>query len=458
VKTNKIIILLIAVLISFFLYLNSQLLIEELISIGMFIYFFLSLIDSIGKEADMMGISVLLAIFQCLLMPAIVYHVYNDDAVVQIYNYGMLSSPEFYYGFMLPAIIAYAIGLNINLVFDKKQTQKYKLAISQCKHYLEGKSNIGLTLLIIGLLSGFLNPIVPEALKYVSYLVAKLIFVGLAYIYFSDSRLKKYYLLGGFLLLFIQALAAGMFGELIYTFTLSGMLILLGRKINTLLKMTITVVGVVFIVTLQSIKADYRKELWTGALEDDNASGTFITLFVDKILKPKDLVNWKMLFPVVNRFNQGMIVDKVLDYIPSKAPFAEGETIFKSLAASFVPRILWPDKPKAGGHYNVERFIGVKIQGYSMNISPMGEAYGNFGVQGGIAFMFFYGLFFSIVIIVLLNMLKKRPTLVLWFPVLFLNSIQMETDVLMCINSIIKNLLFITFCYWAAYRFMRVRI
>ena len=137
---------------------------------------------------------------------------------------------------------------------------------------------------------------------------------------------------------------------------------------------------------------------------------------------------------------------------------AEGETIFKSIAASFVPRIFWPDKPMSGGHENMERFTGFIIEGYSMNISPMGEAYGNYGVEGGIFFMIFYGMFFSVVIILLLHLIKKKPTLVLWFPILFLNSVQIETDILMCVNSIIKNLIFIWFCYWAADRFLRIKL
>jgi hypothetical protein len=93
-----------------------------------------------------------------------------------------------------------------------------------------------------------------------------------------------------------------------------------------------------------------------------------------------------------------------------------------------------------------------------MNISPMGEAYANFGVGGGVFFMFFYGLFFSLVILFLLQKIKTRPTIILWFPVIFLNSIQIETDILMCVNSLIKNLIFLWFCYWAADRFLKIKL
>jgi hypothetical protein len=93
-----------------------------------------------------------------------------------------------------------------------------------------------------------------------------------------------------------------------------------------------------------------------------------------------------------------------------------------------------------------------------MNIGPFGESYGNFGPTGGVVFMFFYGLFFNLAIYLLLRYVKNRPTIILWFPILFLNSIQIETDILMTVNSLIKNCLFLAFCYWAADRFMRLKL
>jgi len=126
--------------------------------------------------------------------------------------------------------------------------------------------------------------------------------------------------------------------------------------------------------------------------------------------------------------------------------------------ASFIPRFLWPDKPIAGGKWNMEYFTGLIIEGYSMNVGPLGEAYGNFGNKGGIYFMFFYGLFFNIVIYLLIRIAKTKPTIILWFPVLFLNSIQVETDILMTVNALLKNCIFVAVCYWAADRFMRIKL
>ena len=106
----------------------------------------------------------------------------------------------------------------------------------------------------------------------------------------------------------------------------------------------------------------------------------------------------------------------------------------------------------------MEYFTGLIIEGYSMNVGPFGEAYGNFGSTGGIIFMLFYGLFFNLAIFFLLKVSKSKPTIILWFPIIFLNAIQVETDILMTVNSVIKNCLFVAICYWGASRFMRIQL
>jgi len=456
---NRIIYGLIALVTALFFTLVEGMMIEEILAIGLFIYILLNFIDSIGKNYNILDIPILLALFQCMLMPSIVYHVYNTDLLVIALKYDMGVSAETYYGFMFPAIVAMIIGIKLPGLLRGSNQPKYIRAISEVRVYLKGKGSIGTLLIIIGVVSGIMKIFIPGALYYVAYLFSLLLYVGVLYTFFSDSKNRLWFLLGGGVFILVQAIAQGMFGELVYTLALTVLLLLLGQKIKTSLKFTLFITGFLFVLILQSVKADYRDIAWRGqAGGEQGNTRAFFTLIVDRLSEPGRFFDLTLMFPTVNRFNQGMIVGKVMDHIPNRAPFAEGETIFKSIAASFVPRIFWPDKPMSGGHENMERFTGYIIEGYSMNISPMGEAYGNYGVEGGIFFMIFYGMFFSVVIIILLNIIKKRPTLVLWFPILFLNSVQIETDILMCVNSIIKNLIFIWFCYWAADRFLRIKL
>jgi hypothetical protein len=432
---------------------------EELASIGMFTFFLIDFIDSIGKSYNIMDIPILLAIFQCLLMPAIVYHVYNDDYFVIALRYDMTVSADVYYGFMFPAIVMMIIGMKLPTVFQRSYAQRFKVAVAVVKQYLKGKGNLGVLLIAIGFVTTLMKSFVTGQLAYVVYLFSLLLYVGTLYTYFSDHRLRIWYLTGGAIVITAGALAQGMFGELLYITILVLLLILLEKKVKTWVKYTVAIVGFFAVLLLQSVKADYRSITWRGVGRGDQSNTeAFFTLIMDRLATPERFYDLELMFPTVNRFNQGMLVGKVLDHVPNRAPFAEGETIFLSLAATFVPRVMWPDKPTAGGHYNMERFAGFRIEGVSMNISPMGEAYGNYGVQGGIFFMFIYGLFFALLILFLMNYVRKRPTIILWFPILFLNSVQIETDILMVLNSLIKNIIFVAFCYWAANKFLRLKL
>jgi hypothetical protein len=454
---QRVIYFIIALLVSVISLGNEKLLIQEVLGIGLFTYYLLNFIDSIGKSYNPLDIPILLALFQCMVMPTIVYSVYNDQEIVIALKYDMGISAETYFGFMFPAIVLFIFGIRLPQLTISNYQQKFFNAVYQTKLYLAGKGNMGILLMIVGTATGFMQVFIPGELKYVAYLFSKLLYVGVLYVYFSDLKNRNLYLLGGVVFILIQALAMAMFGELVFTLALGIILLFLGKRISSFLKFGVTILGFIFLLLLQSIKVDYRAVAWRGGSEEGNTK-VFFSLLVDRIQNPQQFFDWGLMFPTVVRANQGMIVGKVMVHVPATEPFAEGETIFTTLAASFVPRVLWPDKPRAGGHENMLRFTGYKIEGYSMNISPMGEAYANYGINGGIIFMFFYGLFFSLVILFLLHVIRKRPTLILWFPTIFLNSIQMETDILMCVNSLIKNLLFVWFCYWAADRLLRLKL
>ncbi|MEJ8842234.1 hypothetical protein WG954_07555 [Lacibacter sp. H375] len=429
----------------------------EVASVFLFFYFLLSLIDSIGKSYDLLTVPILLLIFECLIMPSVVYNVYNDDSLIAALRYNMAVPKEDYFSFVFPGTVAMILGMRIPLLTRESQTAKIRKAVNACREYLRGKGNLGILLIIIGSVSGILEVFTPSELKYVLYLFGRLIIVGVFYIFYSDFKDRKLYVIGAILFIFAQSLAAGMFGDLVYTFLLGGMLIALGIKIKGYQKYLFATVGFVLILLIQSVKSDYRAVTWTGE-EDQQNTKAFLTLIADRLATPSRFFDLDMMFPIVNRFNQGMIVAKVIDYVPRFAPFADGETIYGSIASTFVPRILWPNKPMAGGHYNMRRFTGFEIVGYSMNTGVIGEAYGNFGRNGGIFFMFLYGLFFNVIFYIIVTKSNQTPTLILWIPFIYLNAIQAESDTLMTINSTIKNILFLWFCYWAADRFLRLKL
>lgn len=429
----------------------------EAVAIGLLIYFFLDFIYSLGKKFRIVDTTILFSIFQCLLMPMIIYHVYNEDKKVIAFEYNMALDKEQYFSFMLYAVLALIAGIRYPINSRLDSFEKYESLMERIRVYLSDKENIGVILIGVGFGFGVVENFLPDSLAYFAFLFSKLIFVGILYVYYSQSKAKKWYLIGGIALALIQALIVGIFGDLVYLTGLSTILILLGREINFSKSLTITITGIFFILLIQTIKGDYRKQTWVDDQSVSKAS-SFFNLVTERLTNADELITKDGLFPMVVRFNQGMIVDKVMNYVPAKTPYAEGKTIYLSLAASFVPRFLWPDKPEAGGHANMLLFTGFDIQGYSMNVGPYGEGYANFGKTGAIIYMFFYGLFFNYVFSVILAKAQKHPTILLWVPYLFLNSIQVETDTLLTVNTIIKGTLFIWFCFWLFRRTMGVSL
>jgi hypothetical protein len=249
-----------------------------------------------------------------------------------------------------------------------------------------------------------------------------------------------------FALMFGQSMVTGMFGEMLFLLILSAILVLLGSEIKFHTKLLFTVIGILFILLIQSVKADYRAYSWVKGGGADPAY--FTELVVDRITDPGKSIDENKLFTTAVRMNQGWLVATTMYKVPYKHPFANGETIWQSVLASFVPRFMWPDKPESGGKANLWRFWGVKLEGYSTNIGPVGEAYGNFGLWGGAIYMFFYGLFFNFILSRILKISETRPTLILWLPYLFLYTVNVETDLVTTMNSLTKGIFFV----WVAYK------
>jgi hypothetical protein len=267
---------------------------------------------------------------------------------------------------------------------------------------------------------------------------------------YSPNKYKRIVTPSVVVLMLGQTVVSGMFGDFIFMLACSIVLIFLGNKISLYKKIAFALVGIFFLLVIQSIKSDYRKRNWIEGGGADPAY--FAELIGSRIGDPSSLVDPNEMFFAAVRMNQGWLVAVTMDKVPQKFPFADGETIWESVAASFVPRFLWKDKPEAGGKANLKRFWGYDIHGYSMGLGPLGEGYANFDRIGGIIYMFFYGLFFNLVLSIILKFSEKRPTLILWLPFLFFYAVVLETDLVTTMNSLVKGVFFT----WLVFRFFRI--
>ena len=99
----------------------------------------------------------------------------------------------------------------------------------------------------------------------------------------------------------------------------------------------------------------------------------------------------------VARYNQGWIIDRIIQFVPACEPYANGATLKDAFIATLLPRILMPNKVIAGGKENMQKFAGLQLEeGVSMNLGYAGELYANFGYWGGIIGCLIYTLLFGL--------------------------------------------------------------
>jgi hypothetical protein len=236
----------------------------EGISIFLFVYFFVLFYKSIGVSYNLIAIPILLLVAECLIGSVLVYRYYNDHPFIIAFQYYMFIDAETYFAYVVPATIAMIIGLVLPFRSKNAQTQSIKDAISRTKRYLEEKSNIGRFLIIIGASALVLKIFSPYELEYVFYLLEKLIVIGAFYIYFSKDPYRTHFMLGAVFLLLLQSIFQGMFGDLVYILILGGLLILLNKQFSHFKKIGFILLLMFFILSIQSIKTEYRRLTWYG--------------------------------------------------------------------------------------------------------------------------------------------------------------------------------------------------
>jgi hypothetical protein len=448
----KIALLIVSIFVSLLVGFQTTLTEYESISIGLAIYWMISFLLDLGKKLVFLDIIIVSAILSCLVMPIIGYHYFSsENALAVLWQKNMVVTSNVYFDFMVPATIALILGLKMPVFFTKKIDSDHLLYRARLINYVGKMKWEGLILVVIGILATLLQSFVPSSLSHAFFLMNYMLFIGVFYCVFSDFPLKKLVLWSSFAVLILRSILQGMFGELLFMAVMASILLLLGKKTKFISKIAILMLASIVILIVQMVKPEYRKKIW---YKNDNAESEvsiFIDLVNEKFDQPEVLFkNEAVWFGIYARFNQGLYIGLVQRAVPNKYPYANGETINESIIGAIVPRLLWPDKQTAGGVYNFKRFLGFNLVGYSIGLSPYGEAWGNYGRTGGIIFMFFFGLMFNFIFAWILKIAVGTPSLILWLPLIFFYAVKIETDVFSMVNSLFKACMF-TFIMYKIY-------
>ncbi len=418
------------------------------VSVILLVASFTDFIWHIGKEIRPIDILAILGITFYLVSPALTYASVESDWYL---GFNMMVIPEEqYFRVAIPGTLALVAGVH----FPFKATQvDHKERFEEIEQWLQGRRDTALKLFWIGVACNLLMPIVPGALNLIFTFASYLIYVGALYLWFMNDKNRLIYLIAMFTIPIVKSIRYGMFTELVFMGAFVSLMLLMKYDLKFYKKIAIALGGIIIILFIQSIKYEFRMRTWYdyGTNTLDARLGVFQELAADRIRTPETMYSDLMLSGMLDRTNQGSLTAMAIRYVPEYEPFAKGETIFVSLAASVIPRALWPNKPKVGGAENMKRFTGFELVGStSMDIGQLGDAYVNFGIMGGAIFLFFYGLTFSFINAKLFEASAGiSPAALLWFPVFFAGCIQVDSSVLSTFGHLSKVVIFYLFVRWA---------
>ena len=419
--------------------------------ISLAVLLLIMILDKMGKGIVLRESTAILYVITCLVMPLVGYTYYTEaNRLSRLWVKYMPVTENVYYDFALPAISCFCLAVTWPLSWEKAGDEGPALLkyIDRIKATLRERKNYGVYIMIIGIIVGRISSFLPGGLQFFANLFFFASFAGLLYVYFAGDFKYKKLLFAGFLTFIVfNALGTGMFTIIAYMGVTIYSFFLLSSRPSLLKKVFLLIAAIAFILVLQNTKLAFRKYTWKMGYTG-NKVALFGSLFMESLRKGDFLIGNTAFFTTYARTNQGFNVGLVMRRIPKFQPHDEGVNLLRVFASSFVPRVLWPDKPEAGGKFNMKYYANVNLRGWSTNIGPLGEAYGSFGVKGGIVYMFLIGIFIRWAYKRVLVVSNNIPLLICWIPVLFYQvTYSGETDTLQILNSLFKSAVFIWIIY-----------
>lgn len=412
-----------------------------------FLIILFKVIVNYGKSVNLLNLIQLHSCIVYLVAPTIGYLFYGiENEISNIWKAFMPISSADYFKFMIPALIAFYTGMDS--LYSAKLDKEISVEIGKVHTALVSKKDVALQLVLIGFISYYLALVVPVFLTFVFNILFSLIFPGLFYLVFSRNKNKFDITIICFILgwVVLAAIKSTMFTIVMYMgVTVSGVL-LYNLSLSFFQKLVISLIAFWGILTVQYTKLELRH--FRENEKSDISITKFFTTFIKNTSILKGNIDPNLFFPIYIRINQGRLTANVLKNIPSHKDYDNGDRLFTAVMSSVVPRLFWPDKPMAGGRFNMKYYANIQLDKASMNVGPIGEAYGSFGPPGAYVYMFLFGAFISLTIRYFLKLCLRRPLLIFWLPVLFFQTVYCsETDSLQVFNSIFKTAFLLFFIF-----------
>lgn len=400
-----------------------QVIANEALVIGIAAIVIFEFQKQLDKGVPLLQLTCLIATLQWLVGPMLSY-----NYPISVARYTMYVPEEQYFSFALPAT---AFFVAVMLATGASVHQQAMLAGVNRRQFF----SIGIVLNVVANAAGILAARSGESgLGFFFHLLSQLRYVGALYFLFSPNPLRLIFAAISCTQLFVSSLGTGMFHDLILWLAILFSYWFAQRKWPFFVKTLVLLLASAALFSIQAVKAEYRHNIRRGTPQ------SLLTLMYEYVVPTGRAWDNDVMSITITRLNQGWIISAILKNVPELEPFAAGETVKDAVLASVLPRFIWSDKKTAGGRENFRRFTGLEIaDSTSMGISPLGEAYANYGNGGGIVFMVAFGAAFAATFYGTLRYCIKHPTFFFWMPLIFYQAMKAETELLVVMNQVIKG-------------------
>ena len=403
------------------------------------------------QQIEILGLLPQLAVLMLWCMPALHYWLVEHHPGIM--KTPMAVDAGFYFSVALPGVLSLCWAYF--LPFPVLKTAGDLRATLHAALVQVGSSPLIMSTLALLCLFGFYGAavILPSWMQFLGTICRSLLYVLMLVAVFQPALRGRYLWLGGLTVLVLtELIRSTMFGELISLLAILMLYAVFIRQWSVWKIVAAQMVFALLLYWLLAFKFEYRKM----AAKQDGFGERAVGLLASAVHPLQHPVSPKILDVVVSRLNQGHLMSLALRYVPAQHPFVHGETIVTAVKGALVPRLLWPDKPRAGGVENIKRFMGVENLDHSINLGVVGEAYVNYSTGAAFAlFLICYVLFFRLMLFWMVHQSKVFPFVLLLMPSLFFMVNFVENDVAIMLNHVVKQVMILVIlrfamCGWNA--------
>ncbi len=380
----------------------------------------------------------LLGTFMCIQFfvgPSLAYNGLDPYAY---FVYRMRIPEAEYFAYAIPAVCLFIFGTHIN-------AGKYRGEVVDTKRiavFVDRNPQLPYVFIVLGFLASIVSSRFSSDLAFVFYLIGSLKFIGLFMLLLGSRRLKVVPLVIVMLSIISSSLNSGMFHDLITWSIYTASIFAIKYKFSFNLKIIGLTAAILLVATVQVLKSSFRSEKASNRSVSSGAD-LFAEVYEQKS-QGGGLFNLNDLAESNVRINQGFIITNIMYNVPTVEPFQNGAEMYKVVEAAVMPRILAPNKLKAGDRAIFAKYTRIALApGTSMGLSSLGDAYINWGLLGGCIFMFVLGVFYCEILNAFQKYSADYPALILFTALVFYYPIRPDCELQTILGHVVKSLFFI---------------